>query len=65
MGTIELHNGDAALVLRANLKGELHYQEQEDGDDLFGSTMTASLLLICMQTPSIMKEAKRIFDEIS
>ena len=64
MGTVELKRGDAAVVLREGKHAEMHYTEQEDGELLLDSTEMASLLMICMQAPHIMKEARRIFNEM-
>lgn len=64
MSMVELKRGDAAVVLREDGKTEMHYTEQDDGELLLDSTEMASLLLICIQDPSIMKEARRIFDEM-
>jgi len=61
---IELNDGDAAVVIRVDGTTDMVYEEQEEGDELNTSTLIAGLLLICIQTPSILKQAEEIFDEL-
>ena len=62
--SIELGDGDAAVVIRADGTTDMVYEEQEEGDELNTSTLIAALLLVCIQTPSILKQAEEIFDEL-
>ena len=61
---IKLEDGGAAVVIRTDGTTDMVYEEQELGDELNISTLTAALLLICIQTPSILKQAEEIFDEL-